>query len=257
MKTEVTNHVVRNTMTLAHRNLLKTVHDPDSLSDVVVQPIIFTLLFGYLFGGAIAGSVHAYLPMLVPGILVQSILNAASGSGQQLRTDINSGVFDRFKTLPISPLAPLAGQLVGDVLRLLVSGVMALLTATMMGWRSTASFPAVVAALLLAIFIGWSISWVFALVGLLAKDAEMIGSLSMIIILVMTFLSNAFIPTRTLPRLMQTLVKLNPVSMAVTAIRGLMGTGTWGIDASVVLVSGGVLMLAFVPLTMWAYRRLR
>ena len=99
---------------------------------MLIQPIIFTLLFGYLFGGVIAGSVHAYLPMLVSGILVQSILNAASGSGQQLREDINNGIFDRFKTLPISPIAPLAGQLVGDILRLVLSGGMAILTAVVM-----------------------------------------------------------------------------------------------------------------------------
>lgn len=131
------NQIVHNILTMTHRNLLKTLHNPDSLSDVVIEPVIFTLLFGYLFGGVIAGSVHAYLPMLVSGILVQSILNAASGSGQQLREDINAGVFDRFKTLPISPIAPLAGQLVGDSLRLLLSGMMALITAFAMGWRPT------------------------------------------------------------------------------------------------------------------------
>lgn len=255
MENQSTNHVISNTMTMAYRNLLKTLHNPDNMSDVVMQPVIFTLLFGYLFGGAIAGSVHAYLPILVPGILIQSILNAASGSGQQLRTDINAGVFDRFKTLPISPLAPLAGQLVGDVLRLLVSGVMALVTAAVMGWRPTASLVDVAAALMLAIFIGWAVSWIFALVGLLAKDAEMIGSLSMIVILVLTFLSNAFIPTRTLPPLIQTLVKVNPVTRTISAMRSLLGNGGWGMNATVVLASGAVIMAAFVPLTVWAYRR--
>lgn len=106
MKTNT--QVLRNSLTLTHRNLLKTLHNPDNVSDVLVQPIIFTLLFGYLFGGVITGSVHAYLPMLVSGILVQSILNAASGSGQQLREDINQGIFDRFKTYQLrqSPRLP-------------------------------------------------------------------------------------------------------------------------------------------------------
>lgn len=249
------NHPMSNILTMTHRNLLKTLHNPDSLSDVIIEPVIFTLLFGYLFGGVIAGSVHAYLPMLVSGILVQSILNAASGSGQQLREDINAGVFARFKTLPISPIAPLAGQLVGDSLRLLLSGVAALTTAFLMGWRPTVGLPTLVAVLLLAIFIGWSPSWIFALVGLMAKNAELIGSLSMIIILVLTFLSNAFIPTKTLPRFIQTIVKLNPVSLTITAIRMILRTGNWSSNATMVLISGGIIILIFMPLTVFIYQQ--
>lgn len=249
------NHPMSNILTMTHRNLLKTLHNPDSLSDVIIEPVIFTLLFGYLFGGVIAGSVHAYLPMLVSGILVQSILNAASGSGQQLREDINAGVFARFKTLPISPIAPLAGQLVGDSLRLLLSGVAALTTAFLMGWRPTVGLPTLVAVLLLAIFIGWSTSWIFALVGLMAKNAELIGSLSMIIILVLTFLSNAFIPTKTLPRFIQTIVKLNPVSLTITAIRMILRTGNWSSNATMVLISCGIIILIFMPLTVFIYQQ--
>ncbi|ASN60150.1 GntR family transcriptional regulator [Latilactobacillus curvatus] len=253
MKTNT--QVLRNSLTLTHRNLLKTLHNPDNVSDVLVQPIIFTLLFGYLFGGVIAGSVHAYLPMLVSGILVQSILNAASGSGQQLREDINQGIFDRFKTLPIAPIAPLAGQLVGDSLRLLLSGGMAMVTAALMGWRPTVNFGALMMALFLAVFIGWSTSWIFALVGLLVKNAELISSLSMIIILVLTFLSNAFIPVKTLPHFLQTIVRINPVTTTITAIRGILNTGHWSGTATMVLVSGAVIILVFMPLTVMAYQR--
>lgn len=242
-------------LTMTHRNLLKMWHNPDNVSDVVIQPIIFTLLFGYLFGGSIAGSVQAYLPMLVTGILIQSILNAASGSGQQLREDINAGVFDRFKTLPISPIVPLAGQLVGDVFRLLISGLMALVTAFMMGWRPIVSPLVLIGVLLLAVFVGWSLSWVFALVGLMVKNAALIGSLSMIIILVLTFLSNAFIPTKTLPHLLQTIVRLNPVSLTITAIRTILRTGHWGPDAFGVLLSGFLIIVIFMPLTVLACRR--
>ncbi|KRN28100.1 abc transporterpermease protein [Lactobacillus selangorensis] len=248
-------HDMSNIVTMTHRNLLKTMHNPDSLSDVIIEPIIFTLLFGYLFGGVIAGSVQAYLPMLVAGILVQSILNAASGSGQQLREDINAGVFDRFKTLPIAPIAPLAGQLVGDILRLFLSGVTALATAFLMGWRPTTGVPMLMAALFLAIFIGWATSWVFALVGLLAKNAELIGSISMILILVLTFLSNAFIPTKTLPHFLQAFVRVNPVSLTITAIRTILQTGSWGSNATLVFVSGGVMILIFMPLTILVYQK--
>lgn len=249
------NSIFSNILTMTHRNLLKTLHNPDNISDVIMQPVIFTLLFGYLFGGAIAGSVQAYLPMLVPGILIQSILNAASGSGQQLREDINAGVFDRFKTLPISPIVPLAGQLVGDILRLLISGTMTLLTAFLMGWRPAVSLSTFIVVLLMAILIGWSISWVFALIGLMVKNAELIGSLSMIITLVMVFLSNAFIPTETLPTFIQMLVKINPVSFAVTAIRNILKTGAWDANATMVIISGIVIILIFMPLSSFVYRK--
>ncbi|SON67490.1 ABC-type multidrug transport system, permease component [Latilactobacillus sakei] len=251
----IKRHTMRDILTLTHRNLLKTRHNPDNVSDVLIQPIIFTLLFGYLFGGVIAGSVHAYLPMLVSGILVQSILNAASGSGQQLREDINNGIFDRFKTLPISPIAPLAGQLVGDILRLVLSGGMAILTAVIMGWRPTVNLGALTVALLLAVFIGWSTSWIFALVGLMVKNAELISSLSMIIILVLTFLSNAFIPIKTLPHFLQPFVRINPVSTTITAIRTLLNTGSWNNTATMVLISGALIIALFMPLTVIAYQR--
>ncbi|MCG4281681.1 ABC transporter permease [Lacticaseibacillus saniviri] len=249
------NHAMRDVLTMTHRNLLKTLHNPDNISDVIIQPIIFTLLFGYLFGGVIAGSVHAYLPMLVSGIMVQSILNAASGSGQQLREDINSGIFDRFKTMPISPIAPLAGQLVGDILRLLLSGIMAIVTAVLMGWRPEVSSSALIVATLLAIFIGWATSWIFALVGLLVKNAELIGSFSMIIILILTFLSNAFIPIKTLPNFLQPIVNINPVSVTISAIRTILKTGNWSGNATMVLISGVIIILIFMPLTILVYQR--
>ncbi len=249
------SHTLSNILTMTQRNLLKTLHDPDNFSDVLMEPVLFTLLFGYLFGGAIAGSVHAYLPLLVPGILIQSILNAASGSGQQLREDINHGVFDRFKTLPIAAIVPLAGQLLGDVLRLLLAGIMALLTALVMGWRPTVSLPMLAAALLLAIFIGWSASWLFALVGLMAKNAELIGSLSMMIILTLTFLSNAFVPVKTLPSFLQVIVQANPVSYTVTALRTLLTTGIWGLHATVALLCGISMIAIFMPLSLLAYQK--
>lgn len=100
-------NLIGNTLTMAYRNLLKTLHNPDRFMDVIIQPVMFMLLFGYLFGGAIAGGVQAYLPTIVPGILIQTLLSAASGSGAQIREDLDSGVFDRFKSLPMAHIAPL------------------------------------------------------------------------------------------------------------------------------------------------------
>lgn len=95
-----------NTFTMAYRGILKIKHNPEQLFDVVIQPIIFTLMFTYIFGGAIAGDVTAYLPTIIPGILVQTVITGSIVTGTQLREDMDKGVFDRFKSLPIARIAP-------------------------------------------------------------------------------------------------------------------------------------------------------
>ncbi|WP_125588040.1 ABC transporter permease [Companilactobacillus jidongensis] len=248
-------NLIMNTATMAYRNLLKTFHNPDRFMDVIIQPIMFMLMFGYLFGGAIAGNVKNYLPTIVPGILIQTMLSAASGSGSQIREDLDSGVFDRFKSLPMAHIAPLAGQLFADILRLLIATVTSLATGYVMGWRPTAGFGWVIVSGLLAIFIGWSLSWVFALVGLLAKNATTVESFSMITMMTLSFLSNAFIPIKTLSKTMQVIAYMNPITYVITAIRQILSTGSWTHEAVLVLIFGIGIVVVFAPLTVWAYNR--
>ncbi|WP_048000835.1 ABC transporter permease [Lactiplantibacillus herbarum] len=246
-------NLITNTATMAYRNLLKTIHNPDRFMDVIIQPVMFMLMFGYLFGGAIAGGVQAYLPTIVPGILIQTMLSAASGSGSQIREDLDSGVFDRFKSLPMAHIAPLAGQLFADILRLLIAAVASLATGYAMGWRPTAGFGWVIVSGLLAIFTGWALSWIFALLGLMAKNATMVQSFSMITMMVLSFMSNAFIPIKTLPKFMQVIANLNPVTYVITAIRQILATGSWTHEAVLVLIFGIGIVIVFAPLTVWAY----
>lgn len=248
-------NIVQNIITMAYRNLLKTLHNPDQFMDVIIQPIMFMILFGYLFGGAIAGGVHAYLPIIVPGILAQTILSAASGSGTQIREDMETGIFDRFKTLPISHIAPLAGQLLADISRLFIASVASLTTGYIMGWRPNVGFEWIVAIILIAIFIGWAISWIYALVGLLAKSATMVESISLMTMLLLSFLSNAFIPIKTLPKILQIIADLNPMTYVITAIRQILAHGTFSSTAWTVLLFGQIIVLIFAPLTVWAYNR--
>lgn len=251
----VHTNLFSNTLTLAYRNLLKTLHDPDRMMDVVIQPALFMVLFGYLFGGAISGGVQAYLPILVPGILMQSMLSASSGSGEQIRTDLDSGIYSRFKSLPIARIAPLAGQLLGDSLRLVVAACVSLLTGFMMGWRPEVGFNWIIVIALLAIFTGWSISWIFAFLGMVIKNASLISSISLMMMLVLSFLSNAFVPIHTLPKFMQIIAKLNPITYVITAIRDILNTGTWSINALIVVIFGIGIILVFAPLTVIAYSR--
>ncbi|WP_125574483.1 ABC transporter permease [Levilactobacillus huananensis] len=247
--------VLQNTATMAYRNLLKTGHNPDQLMDVVIQPVLFMLMFGYLFGGAIAGGVKAYLPTIVPGILIQTMLSAASGSGAQIREDLDAGVFDRFKSLPIARIAPLAGQLFADSFRLLIAAIASLTTGYLMGWRPNVGFGWVVVIGLLAIFMGWVLSWVFALLGLLAKSAAAVQSVSLMTMLVLSFMSNAFVPMHALTKPLQFIARLNPVTYVITAIRQILATGSWTHEALFVLGFGLVIVAVFAPLTVWIYDR--
>jgi ABC-2 type transport system permease protein len=111
------SQTLRNTFTMAHRNLLKMRRTPEQFFDVTIQPILFTLMFTYLFGGAIAGNVKSYLPLIIPGILIQTVITTSVVTGVQLREDMEKGVFDRFKSLPIARIAPLAGALLADTIR--------------------------------------------------------------------------------------------------------------------------------------------
>ncbi|MFD1420978.1 ABC transporter permease [Lactiplantibacillus songbeiensis] len=247
--------LIMNTATMAYRNLLKTVHNPDRFMDVIVQPVMFMLMFGYLFGGAIAGGVQAYLPTIVPGILMQTMLSAASGSGPQIREDLDSGVFDRFKSLPMAHIAPLAGQLFADSLRLVIATITSLTTGYLMGWRPAVGFGWIIVIALLAIFTGWALSWLFALVGLLAKSASAVQSFSLIAMLVLSFMSNAFVPLHSLTKPLQVIAHLNPVTYVITAIRQILATGSWTHEAGLVLGVDVVIVLIFAPLAVWAYDR--
>jgi hypothetical protein len=141
------NHVsigqsVRNSLSMAARGLIKMRRTPEQLIDVTVQPIVFTVMFTYIFGGAIAGSVADYLPFLLPGILVQTVITTSVVTGVQLREDMDKGVFDRFRSLPIARVAPLAGALLGDTVRYALATTITFATGYIMGYRPACSRPA-------------------------------------------------------------------------------------------------------------------
>ena len=172
----LTNHTglkqtIRHSLTMAYRGLLKVRRTPEQLVDVIFQPIIFTLMFGYLFGGAISGNVHSYLPLIIPGILVQSILTGAITIGVQLREDMEKGVFDRFKSLPIARIAPLAGALLADTIRYALVTILTFATGYIMGYRPATGFAGILGVSVLVISFAWCISWIFALAGVVGRTA--------------------------------------------------------------------------------------
>jgi len=246
---------IRNSLTMAYRGLLKIKRTPEQLFDVTLQPIIFTLMFTYIFGGAISGDVKSYLPLIIPGILVQTVITGSVVTGTQLREDMDKGVFDRFKSLPIARIAPLAGALLADTIRYTIATVLTLSMGFIMGYRPEGGLGAVVLAALLVIFSAWAISWIFAFFGVIARTASSVQGISMIILFPLTFLSNAFVPADTMPDWLQWFVKINPISHLVTAVRDLANTGTAGWDLAISLIGAVVIVAVFAPITVRAYMR--
>lgn len=246
---------ISNTITMAYRGLLKFRRTPEQFFDVVLQPILFTPMFAYIFGGAIAGGVAAYLPLIIPGILVQTIITASVVTGVQLREDMEKGVFNRFRSLPIARISPLAGALLADTVRYLIAATITFAVGYAMGYRAGAGLGGVVMGGLLVVGFAWCLSWIFAFFGMLVRTASSVQGISLLILFPLTFLSNAFVPVDTLPSWLQAFVKVNPISHLITAVRELTTHGTIGHDFWLSLIGALVIVAIFAPLTVRAYMR--
>ena len=244
----------RDSMIMAKRSLIKMRRTPEQLIDVTLQPIIFTVMFTYIFGGAIAGDVQSYLPLFIPGILVQTVLTGAAAAGTGLREDMDKGVFDRFKSLPMARIAPLSGALTGDLVRYLIAGVITFVMAFIMGYRPDGGLFGVTMTMLLVMACAWALSWIFALLGVTMKSARGVQGISFLILFPLTFLSSAFVPTETMPGWLQGFVKINPVTHIISAARELCNFGTFGTDGWLALGGAAVVIAIFAPLTVRKYR---
>src|ERR1700759_5673336 len=205
------SETVGQTLSMAWRALKKMRRNPEQFFDVSIQPLLFTAMFAYVFGGAISGDVKRYLPLMIPGIVAQTVLTTCMATGVQLREDMEKGVFDRFKSLPIARIAPLAGPMVADLVRYFVAAGLTFVMGMIIGYRPHGGVFGVLGAMLLAIFTGWALAWVFPLVGPIARSARAVQCFSMMILFPLTFLSNAFVPESTLPSGLRDFVKINPV----------------------------------------------
>jgi len=246
---------ISQTLSMAWRALKKMRRNPEQFFDVTLQPLLFTAMFAYIFGGAISGNVTSYLPLLIPGIVAQTVLTTCMASGVQLREDMDKGVFDRFKVLPIARIAPLAGPVVADVVRYLIAATLTFVTGIIIGYRPGGGVLGVLGAIALSIFIGWSMAWIFTWIGAIARNARSVQGISMLILFPLTFLSNAFVPVSTLPSALAEFVKINPVSLLVSATRDLANNGAVTSQVGWTLLAGLVVIAIFAPLSVRAYRR--
>lgn len=240
-------------MTFVWRSIQKIKSNPSQLIFDAVVAVVSMLLFTYLFGGAIEGSPREYLQFLLPGMLFMTVLPMTAYAGSTLCNDIAKGIYDRFRTLGFWQPAAVLGTLFSDIIRYSIAVLAVAGTGFAIGFRPGGGFVELLLGLLLVILFAFSISWVFAMWGVIAKKAESVSQNSMILIYTAIFGSNIFIETGTLPNWLQVAVNLNPTTHIATATRGLMhGTATSS-ELSIALIVCLSLVAVFAPLTFALY----
>jgi ABC-2 type transport system permease protein len=244
-----------NALVFGWRAVLKFKHVPEQLFDLVMTPIMFTLLFTFVFGGALAGTPGSYLQYFLPGILVQTVVFNSVYSGMGLSTDLSKGLFDRFRSLPIWPLAPFAGLMVGDILRHVIAGGIILTIGLLLGYRPEAGVPGVLAAFALLIAIGFGVGWIFIVLGLLIRTPMTVMTIGFTFMFPMVFASNIMVDPATMPGWLRAFVEVNPVSHMASALRGLLSGAATMRDVLLALMAPAMLTLVLAPVTLLLYRR--
>jgi len=237
------------------RAMLKIKHVPEQLFDVTAFPIMFLLMFTYLFGGALAGSTGAYLQDVLPGILVMTVTWITMYTGLTLNRDIQKGVHDRFRSLPIWRPATLVGPLLADGVRYTLAAAVILTLGLVLGFRPGAGAVGLAAGVGLLLVFAFSLSWIWTLLGLVMRSDNALFAVSNMVMFPLTFVSNVFVGVETLPGWLAAFVNVNPITILVTAIRGLMHGEPVNGEIGVVLAVSAGLIVVFGPLTMYVYRR--
>jgi ABC-2 type transport system permease protein len=257
--------VASDSVTITKRNLIKIRRVPDMLVFATLSPIMFVLLFRYVFGGAIQtpGDL-SYAEFLIPGIFVQTIVFGATWTGASLAEDMQKGLIDRFRSLPMAPSAVLIGRTVADVAINVISIVVMALTGLVVGWRIHTSVGQALAGVLLLLVFAYGISWLMALVGLSVRTPEVVNNASFMVIFPLTFIANTFVPLETFPPVLRVFAEWNPVSSATLAARELFGNTVpgaeptaWPLQNPVLYTLGWTvaLLAVFVPLSVRIYQR--
>jgi ABC transporter DrrB family efflux protein len=251
---------------ITKRNLIKVKRVPDLLVFATLSPIMFVLLFRYVFGGAIELPPGiSYGEFLLPGIFAQTIVFGATTTGASLAEDLQKGLIDRFRSLPMSRSAVLIGRTVADAGLNVISITVMALTGLVVGWRINTSVGEALLGFLLMLLFAFAISWLMAMVGLLVRTPEVVNNASFIVIFPLTFVANTFVPLETFPSVLRTFAEWNPVSSVTQAARDLFGNTSpvapppeaWPLQNPEIytLIWVAVILAIFVPLSVRTYRR--
>ena len=250
---------------VAKRNLIKIKRVPEVLVFVLISPIMFVLLFVYVFGNSIEIPGVSYREFLIAGIFAQTVVFGATFTGAGLAEDMQKGIIDRFRSLPMSRSAVLIGRTASDVVYNVLSIIIMGLTGLLVGWRIRGSLLDAVGAFLLLLLFAYAFSWVMGFVGLLVPSVEVINNASFMVIMPLTFISNAFVPLETFPTPLQTFAEWNPVSTLTQAVRELFGntspmmpvSDAWSMQNPVLytLLWVVIILAIFAPLSIRQYKR--
>lgn len=259
--------VVSDSLTVTKRNVIKIKRVPDVLIFSTLSPIMFVLLFAYIFGTAIQvpGLEGGYREFLIAGIFVQTVVFGSTFTGLSLAEDMQKGIIDRFRSLPMAPSSVLIGRTVSDVVINVVSLVVMSLTGLVVGWRIRGSLLDAVLAYALLLLFAYAISWIMAVVGLLVHTPEVFNNASFMVIFPLTFLANTFVPLEDLPTPLRIFAEWNPVSALAQATRDLFGNSSPVVDESnawslqhpvaTTLIWVVIILAVFVPLALRQYRK--
>ncbi len=250
---------------VALRNVRKIRRVPEVLVFVLISPIMFVLLFAYVFGDSIPIAGLDYREFLIAGIFAQTVIFGATFTGAGIAEDMQKGIIDRFRSLPMSRSAVLVGRTASDVIYNLLSILIMTLTGLLVGWRIRGSLIDALGGFLLLLVFAYAFSWVMAFVGLLVPSVEVINNASFIVIFPVTFIANTFVPSENLPGPLRTFAEWNPVSAVTQAAREAFGNtnpalpppDVWPLRHPVAytLLWVGIILVVFIPLSVRQYQR--
>jgi ABC-2 type transport system permease protein len=250
---------------VAKRNLIKIKRVPDLLVWTLISPIMFVLLFAYVFGGSIDVAQVGYREYLIAGIFAQTVIFGSTFTGAGLADDMQKGIIDRFRSLPMSRSAVLAGRTASDIVYNLLSIIVMSITGLIVGWRITTSVPEAIGGYLLILAFAYAFSWIMAYVGLVVRTPEVVNNASFIVIFPITFIANTFVPIENLPTVLRTIAEWNPVSSVTQAARELFGNinpdapppDVWSLQHPVLytLIWIVIILAVAIPITVRKYKR--
>jgi ABC-2 type transport system permease protein len=250
---------------LTGRNLVHIAREPLQLSDVTVQPVLFTLLFVYVFGsGVVLPGGGSYKDFAIAGLLAMNLTTSSMGTAVGLSTDLGSGVIDRFRTLPMWRPAVLVGRSLSDVLTAAICAAFVGLTGLAIGWRPHAGAASVAGGFGIFLLFSYALSWGCACLGMVSRSAESAQGVGLVILFPLAIVSNALVPTGHMPAVLRTIANWNPVSAVTAASRQLLGNPNpsagiraWPMQHAILasLAWSLVLVAVFAPLASALYRR--
>lgn len=250
---------------VAKRNLIKIKRLPEVLVWTTMSPIMFVLLFAYVFGGSIDIPGTTYREFLIAGIFAQTVIFGSTFTGAGLADDMQKGIIDRFRSLPMARSAVLVGRTGSDIVNNSISILVMSITGLIVGWRIHTSVPEAIGGYLLLLLFAYAFSWIMAFVGMSVRSVEVVNNASFMVIFPLTFIANTFVPSQNLPTFLRTVAEWNPVSSLSQAVREAFGntvpytssSDAWSLNNPIpyTLLWVALILAVFVPLSVRQYRR--